>query len=258
MIDAAAALHNSSHTHDDATHIVAELDKIFGLWRLFASQRPLRTEEELAQIRKQALTPWATLPTDREHEEVPDPYRTTFQRDRDRVLWSSGLRRLSNKTQLFPATYDDDLRQRLTHSIEVYQLAATIGTSFGLDSDLIEAGSLAHDIGHTPFGHAGESALDKLFNQVHKSLGGFNHYEHGVDVVRFLEGPYYASSNTQFSGINLSNEVMECILKHTYSYEGLLGSEYLRKVSKHDKRIVPSGFCHLEVRPLEQQTKLAI
>jgi dGTPase len=166
------------------------------------------------------------------------------------------LRRLSNKTQLFPAEHDEDLRQRLTHSIEVYQLASTIGASFGLDGDLIEAGALAHDIGHTPFGHAGEHALNKLFNTVEAQLGGFNHYEHGVDVVRFLEGPYYASSATQFSGLNLSDEVLECIFKHTYCHTGEFGSEDLWKWSKHQARI-KKGYCHLEGQAVRAADKIS-
>ena len=91
-----------------------------------------------------------------------DAFRLGFQRDRDRVLWSVALKRLSNKTQLFPGATDDHLRRRLTHSIEVMQLASTIATSFGLERDLREAGALVHDVGHTPFGHAGEYAFDRI------------------------------------------------------------------------------------------------
>jgi dGTPase len=250
------ALTSGERSSDDAANIGSELDEKFGIWKYFASQQPLRTEEQLASIRQAALSPWAVPPTDHEHGKESDRYRTTYQRDRDRVLWSAGLRRLSNKTQLFPTQHDDDLRQRLTHSIEVYQLAATIGTSFGLDGDLIEAGALAHDIGHTPFGHAGEYALNQLFNEIHRELGGFNHYEHGVDVVRFLEGPYYASSTTQFSGLNLSDEVLECIFKHTYCHAGDLGSEDLLKISKHQDRI-RSGFCHLEGQAVRAADKIS-
>jgi dGTPase len=167
------------------------------------------------------------------------------------------LRRLSNKTQLFLYTYDDQLRQRLTHSIEVSQLATTIGASFGLDRDLIEAGALAHDIGHTPFGHAGEHALHKLFNEIHKKLGGFNHYEHGVDVVRWLEGPYYVSDATQFFGLNLTPEVLECILKHTYCQtRDEFSTEELLRRSKHT-RLIPGGFCHLEGQAVRIADKIS-
>ena len=173
------------------------------------------------------------------------------------MLWSSALRRLSNKTQLFPATYDDQLRQRLTHSIEVLQLATTIGTSFGLDRDLIEAGALAHDVGHTPFGHAGEHALHKLFNEIDKKLGGFNHYEHGVDVVRWLEGPYYVSDATQFFGLNLTPEVFECILKHTYCQsKDVFSTEELLRRSKH-AGLIPRGFCHLEGQAVRIADKIS-
>lgn len=173
------------------------------------------------------------------------------------MLWSSALRRLSNKTQLFPSTYDDQLRQRLTHSIEVFQLASTIGNSFGLDRDLIEAGALAHDVGHTPFGHAGEHALNRLFNEIDNKLGGFNHYEHGVDVVRWLEGPYYVSNATQFFGLNLTPEVLECILKHTYcqANDEFSTDELLRR-SKH-KSLIPNGYCHLEGQAVRIADKIS-
>jgi dGTPase len=193
----------------------------------------------------------------REHREPDDPFRGQYQRDRDRILWSSGLRRLSNKTQLFPVEHDDDLRQRLTHSIEVFQLASTIGTSFGLDGALIEAGALAHDIGHTPFGHAGEHALDKLLNLVSPELGGFNHYEHGVDVIRYLEGPYHVSPATPFAGLNLTPEISECVLKHTYCHGGSsFASEQLLARSKHGDWIKP-GYCHLEGQAVRAADKIS-
>ncbi len=196
----------------------------------------------------------------REHDEPEDRFRGKFyHRDRDRILWSSGLRRLSNKTQLFPVAYDDDLRQRLAHSIEVFQLASTIGTSFGLDGVLIEAGALAHDIGHTPFGHAGENALNNLLNLVSEQLGGFNHYEHGVDVLRYLEGPYYVSPTTSFTGLNLTPEISECVLKHTYCHQGdpkSFASEVLLARSKHHDWIKP-GYCHLEGQAVRAADKIS-
>jgi dGTPase len=173
------------------------------------------------------------------------------------VLWSQALRRLAHKTQLFPTEHDDQLRQRLAHSIEVMQLASTIGSSFGLDRDLIEAGALAHDIGHTPFGHAGEHALNRLLDEVDAKIGGFNHYEHGVDVVRWLEGPYAVSRTTAFPGLNLTPEVAECILKHTYcQVGGLLSADKLHKASKHSA-FIPSGYCHLEGQAVRIADKIS-
>jgi len=206
---------------DVATEATTKLDDLLSLWSKFAAAPPLRSPDQIKEAREKGLTEWATKPpepplTSREHHEELDHYRGEYQRDRDRILWSSGLRRLSDKTQLFPVEHDDDLRQRLAHSLEVSQLSATIGASFGLYSDLLEAGSLAHDIGHTPFGHAGEHALDKLLSMISDELAGFNHYEHGVDVVRYLEGPYSTSPTTSFYGMNLTFEVLECVIKHTY------------------------------------------
>jgi putative nucleotidyltransferase with HDIG domain len=172
----------------------------------------LRTDDQIETAKRNSLTEWATKASPREHPDPSDKFRGRYQRDRDRVLWSHGLRRLAHKTQLFPTEHDDQLRQRLAHSIEVMQLASTIGASFGLDRDLIEAGALAHDIGHTPFGHAGEYALNQLLDEIDSKLGGFNHYEHGVDIVRWLEGPHSVSRTTAFNGLNLTPEVAECIL----------------------------------------------
>lgn len=137
------------------------------------------------------------------------------------------------------------------------QLASTIGASFGLDRDLIEAGALAHDIGHTPFGHAGEHALDRLLNEIHSELGGFNHYEHGVDVVRWLEGPYYVSRTTSFHGLNLTPEVAECILKHTYCQTvDAVSAEEILKRSKH-ARFIRDGYCHLEGQAVRIADKIS-
>jgi dGTPase len=239
---------NQGDHQDHATEAADQLEKMFGLWSKFAAEPPLRLDAQIEEARISSLSGWATRPGPREHEEPSDAFRGAFQRDRDRILWSAGLRRLSNKTQLFPVEHDDDLRQRLTHSIEVFQLASTIGISFGLDGALIEAGALAHDIGHTPFGHAGENALHKLLNQLNRGLGGFNHYEHGVDVIRYLEGPYHVSPATPFEGLNLTPELCECVIKHTYCHRGSaesFASEQLLARSKH-RDLIKSGYCHLE------------
>jgi dGTPase len=245
-------------SRDHARQVVDDLERIFSLWSKFAAEPPLRLDAKVEEARLAGLSDWATKPSNREHEESEDPFRGHYQRDRDRILWSSGLRRLSNKTQLFPVEHDDDLRQRLTHSIEVFQLASTIGISFGLDGVLIEAGALAHDIGHTPFGHAGEHALNELLNQVSPELGGFNHYEHGVDVIRYLEGPYHVSPVKPFDGLNLTPEISECVLKHTYRHAGVdpFASEQLLARSKHADLIKP-GYCHLEGQAVRAADKIS-
>jgi dGTPase len=244
-------------SRDYAAEVVDKLERIFSLWSRFAAEPPLRLDVQIETARLASLSNWATKPSPREHQEPTDVFRGPYQRDRDRILWSAGLRRLSNKTQLFPVEHDDDLRQRLTHSIEVFQLASTIGISFGLDGALIEAGALAHDIGHTPFGHAGEHALDKLLNLINPELGGFNHYEHGVDVVRYLEGPYHVSAATAFAGLNLTPELSECILKHTYCHSGeSFASEELIARSKHGD-IIKGGYCHLEGQAVRIADKIS-
>src|SRR5262249_44896464 len=169
----------------------------------------------LKDARSHALTDLAAIPSRRRYEYQDDQFRLEFQRDRDRILWSHGLKRLADKSQVFPVDRDDHLRRRLSHSIEVMQLSATIARAFGLDPDLTEAGALAHDIGHTPFGHAGEHALDSILNDIEPDLLGFNHYEHGADVVRWLEDVYWSPGIGGFPGLNLTPETVECIFKHT-------------------------------------------
>lgn len=243
--------------HDIADEIIKRIDEYLSLWKTFAAPPPLRTEKEILSAKKSMLHAFATSETARERTEGSDSFRIQFQRDRDRIVWSAAFRRLSNKTQLFPVQHDDDLRQRLTHSIEVSQLASTIGVSLGLDTDLIGAGGLAHDIGHTPFGHAGEHALHKMLNNINHQLGGFNHYEHGVDVLRYLEGPYYVSPATSFFGLNLTPEVMECVIKHTYCHNGdQFSSEEILARSKH-KDIIQLGHCHLEGQAVRVADKIS-
>ena len=229
-----------------------------GLWTSFASPPPLRTDDEIEARKKSTLSEWATAASAREHTTDPgDIFRVPYQRDRDRVLWSRALRRLAHKTQLFPTEHDDQLRQRLAHTIEVMQLASTIGTSFGLDRDLIEAGALAHDIGHAPFGHAGEHALDRHPGEINSHFGGFNHYEHGMDIVRWHESPYATSRTTSFHGLNLSPEVTECILKHTYYHDGdPQSAKQLRERSKH-RAFIPDGYCHLEGQAVRVADKIS-
>ncbi len=141
----------------------------------------------------------------RQHPEPPAPTRTEFQRDRDRIVHSTAFRRLVYKTQVFINHEGDLFRTRLTHSIEVAQLARSIARPLRLDEDLVEAIALAHDLGHTPFGHAGQDAL----NECMREHGGFEHNLQSLRVVDRLEERYPA-----FDGLNLSFETREGILKH--------------------------------------------
>ena len=146
----------------------------------------------------------------RVHPEPEHPYRTAFQRDRDRIIHSTAFRRLECKTQVFISYEGDYYRTRLTHTLEVAQIAKTIARALRLNEDLVEAISLAHDLGHTPFGHVGEETLHKLMQE----HGGFEHNRQGLRVVDYLEERY-----PNFKGLNLSWEVREGILKHTTAYD---------------------------------------
>ncbi|MBE7940016.1 MULTISPECIES: deoxyguanosinetriphosphate triphosphohydrolase [Ramlibacter] len=155
-----------------------------------------------------ALAPYASDPArsrGRRHPEAPAPTRTEFQRDRDRIVHSTAFRRLVYKTQVFLNHEGDLFRTRLTHSLEVAQLARSIARPLGLNEDLVEAIALAHDLGHTPFGHAGQDALDDCMRE----HGGFEHNLQSLRVVDELEERYPG-----FNGLNLSFETREGILKH--------------------------------------------
>ena len=159
-----------------------------------------RTEE----IEHLTLAPWATFSDGsrgRVRQEEPDDIRPVFQRDRDRVIHCKAFRRLKQKTQVFLSPEGDLYRTRLTHTLEVAQIARTIARALRLNEDLTEAISLAHDLGHTPFGHAGENALDKLCPD------GFRHYMQSLRVVDRLE--------KEGQGLNLSWEVRNGIVTHT-------------------------------------------
>ena len=155
------------------------------------------------------LAPFATRPEEsrgRFHADDPeDGLRSPFQRDRDRVIHSTAFRRLKHKTQVFVSHEGDHFRTRLTHSLEVAQIARTIARALGLDEDLTEALALAHDLGHTPFGHAGERAL----NACMADYGGFEHNAQTLRIVTRLEQRYAA-----FDGLNLTWETLEGLLKH--------------------------------------------
>ena len=155
-----------------------------------------------------ALKPWASDPgrsRGRRHPEPAAGDRSEYQRDRDRIVHSTAFRRLEYKTQVFINHEGDLFRTRLTHSIEVAQIARSIARRLGLDEDLAEAVSLAHDLGHTPFGHAGQDALDECM----RPWGGFEHNLQSLRVVDFLEQRYGG-----FDGLNLTFETREGILKH--------------------------------------------
>ena len=159
-------------------------------------------------IEKNTLSEYAQLCENTKGRSVfeeEDPVRTAYQRDRDRIIHSSSFRRLKHKTQVFLSPEGDHYRTRLTHTLEVSQIARTIARALALNEDLIEAISLGHDLGHTPFGHAGERALDDVFEQ------GFRHFEQSLRVVDRLE------KNGQ--GLNLTYEVRDGILCHTRGKE---------------------------------------
>ena len=149
----------------------------------------------------------------RRHAEDPAPTRNDFQRDRDRIVHSTAFRRLVYKTQVFLNHEGDLFRTRLTHSLEVAQLGRSIARSLGLNEDLVEAVALAHDLGHTPFGHAGQDTLNACMQE----FGGFEHNLQSLRVVDFLEERYPA-----FDGLNLTFETREGILKHCARRNALL------------------------------------
>ena len=139
--------------------------------------------------------------------------RSPYQRDRDRIVHSTAFRRLKHKTQVFVNTTGDHYRTRITHSLEVAQIARTLAKYFKLNEDLCETLSLAHDLGHTPFGHAGEEALNKCM----KEYGGFDHNIQTIRIVTLLENKYY-----NFKGLNLSFETLDGLIKHNGPIENLI------------------------------------
>src|SRR6266446_693119 len=171
------------------------------------------TRLELEQRERQFLAPYAQFSAasrGREYEETPPDWRTQFQRDRDRVIHSRAFRRLEYKTQVFLNGTGDHLRTRLTHSIEVASISRTIARALALNEDLAEAIALAHDLGHTPFGHSGEEVLAECMRE----HGGFEHNRQSLRVVELLEAAY-----PDFPGLNLTFEVREGLQKHQAFYE---------------------------------------
>jgi dGTPase len=169
----------------------------------------LRTREDLELTEAQTLAPYAMLARNsrgRHFPQAPHPLRTCFQRDRDRIIHSAAFRRLEYKTQVFVNHEGDYYRTRLTHTIEAAQITRTVARTLGLNADLAEAVALAHDLGHTPFGHAGE----KVLNDLMREYGGFDHNAQSLRTVDWIEVRY-----PDFSGLNLTYEVREGIIKHS-------------------------------------------
>jgi dGTPase len=147
----------------------------------------------------------------RRHPEPQHPYRNDFQRDRDRVIHARAFRRLEAKTQVFTRRHSDHFRNRLTHTLEVAQIARTVGAALGLNVDLVEALALVHDLGHPPFGHAGEKALDTAMRA--RGL----HFDHNLHALRIVED--FEIRYAAFRGLNLTFEVREGIIKHSRDYD---------------------------------------
>jgi dGTPase len=172
-----------------------------------------RVTEQQPIERGFSLAPWAMRAEDsrgRRYPEPPHPYRSLYARDRDRVIHSRAFRRLEAKTQVFTTRFSDHFRNRLTHTLEVSQIARTVASALGLNAELVEALALVHDIGHPPFGHAGERQLDQLMRH-HGSF--FNHNLHALRIVEQFEQRYL-----DFPGLNLTFEVREGIIKHSRDY----------------------------------------
>jgi dGTPase len=171
------------------------------------------TQKQIFEFEDTFLAPYAMksrFTRGRVHKETEHPYRSVYQRDRDRIIHSAAFRRLEYKTQVFVNHEGDYYRTRLTHTLEVAQIARTIAAALRLNMDLTEAIALAHDVGHTPFGHSGEDALNELM----RGSGGFNHNLHGLRVVDVLEERY-----PDFPGLNLTWELREGIVKHSSAFD---------------------------------------
>lgn len=177
----------------------------------------------------------------RRFPEEESAFRSCFQRDRDRIIHASAFRRLKHKTQVFVEHEGDHFRTRLTHSIEVAQVARTIAHALGLNQELTEAVALAHDLGHTPFGHTGEDALDALM----KPYGGFDHNAQAVKIVTKLERHY-----AEFDGLNLTWEALEGIAKHNGPVVGDLPYALAEYNAEHDLELHSYASAEAQVAAL--------
>jgi dGTPase len=176
--------------------------------------------QKLEEQEDQNLAPYGIRSQDSKGREYPDEkpkYRTAFQRDRDRILHTTAFRRLEYKTQVFLNSEGDYYRTRLTHTLEVSQIARTVARALGANEDLVEAICLAHDLGHSPFGHSGERMLNRLM----KNQGGFDHNKQSLRIVTKLENRY-----PDFPGLNLTWETREGIVKHETEYDTSDAAEY--------------------------------
>lgn len=203
-----------------------------------------KSAKDLEKKQSRSLEPYALKPDERRAKlrfnfreactKSPLEYRTGYHRDRDRIIWSKALKRLQNKTQVFPHYVEDHYKRRLTHSLEVAQIATTVARALGLNEVATEAMALGHDLGHTPFGHAGEEALNKILTGASKILNqninkeiiklkkrytsraipifGFDHCAHAIEVVSRIEKEY--NHETKHGGLNLTLDVRDGILKH--------------------------------------------
>src|SRR6187397_197292 len=180
----------------------------------------LFTRQQLEEIEDKSLAPYGMRSSNtkgRAYLDNEPDYRTVFQRDRDRILHTTAFRRLEYKTQVFINYEGDYYRTRLTHTLEVAQIGRTIARSLGANEDLIEAICLSHDLGHPPFGHSGETALNALM----AGHGGFDHNKQSLRIVTKLEQRY-----PQWPGLNLTWEVREGIVKHETEYDVSDAKEY--------------------------------
>jgi len=180
----------------------------------------LRTRQELESIEARTLAPYAMASRASRGRRFPEPehpMRTAFQRDRDRIIHSAAFRRLEYKTQVFVNHEGDYYRTRLTHTLEAAQIARTVARALGLNEELAEAVALAHDLGHTPFGHAGEHKLNELMTP----HGGFDHNAQSLRTVDWIEIRY-----PNFRGLNLSFEVREGIIKHSHFQDRPAAQEF--------------------------------
>lgn len=174
----------------------------------------LLVREEIEKREEKILSAYAVFSKNsrgREHNEIEGEFRTCFQKDRDRVIHSKAFRRLKGKTQVFVAHFGDHYRSRLTHTMEVAQISRDLARMLGLNEDLAETIALAHDLGHTPFGHAGQDAMDAQMQNYGEK---FEHNEQSRRVVEFLE-----EKKPDFSGLNLTFEVRDGLIKHRTSFD---------------------------------------
>ena len=193
--------------------------------------RPHETGRRRLEERELLLAPAAMRAAATRGRARPEPLsdmRTEYQRDRDRIIHCKAFGRLKHKTQVFIAPPGDHYVTRLTHTLEVAQVARTITRALNLNEDLAEAIALGHDLGHTPFGHAGEQALGNLLPE------GFRHNEQSVRIVDFLEAPTRSPESSQETGLNLTWEVREGILKHSKPREGIFSELEERYWSQED------------------------